>query len=80
MRESHSSPRRRSLRRAWTLAFAGAAGVGVNLGGIGLTGGPPSLVFWLLWAGGLGLAAALALDTVGFLIGAGLRRIRRSHD
>lgn len=72
--------RRRSPRRSWLFAFAGGAGVGVNLGGIGLTGNPPDFVFRLLWAGGLGTAAALVLGTVGFALGAGLRRIGRSHE
>lgn len=64
--------RRRSLQRAWLLAFAGGAGVGVNLGGIALTGGSPGLVFILLWAGVLGIVTALLFGTVGFLLGARL--------
>lgn len=67
--------RQRSLLEAWILAFAGGAGVGVNLGGIGLTGGVPSLLFRVLWAIGIGLATALIIGTIGYVLGIGLLRV-----
>lgn len=67
--------RQQSLLNAWILAFAGGAGVGINLGGIGLTGGVPSLLFRILWMIGLGLAAALVFGTTGYLLGIGIQRV-----
>jgi len=67
--------RQRSLLGAWILAFAGGAGVGVNLGGIGLSGGVPSLQFRVLWAIGIGLATALIIGTGGYVLGIGLVRV-----
>lgn len=66
--------RQQSLLSAWILAFAGGAGVGINLGGIGLNSGMPSLLFRVLWTVGLGLATALVIGTAGYLIGQGISR------
>ena len=68
-----------SLLSAWILAFAGGAGVGINLGVIGLLGGTPNLLFRLLWMVGLGVVTALIFGTVGYLIGTGIRKINHSQ-
>ena len=67
-----------SVRDAWMLGFAGGAGVGINLGGVGLTGGVPGLPFRMLWAIGLGLATAAIIGTGGYSLGVGLRRFDSS--
>ena len=64
---------RRSAAGALALGFAVGAGVGINLGGIGITGETPGVLFRLLWAAGLGVAFGVALGGVGFLLGTGLR-------
>lgn len=65
------------LLLSWGLAFAGVAGTMLNYGGIGLTSGPPSLGRLLELTVIGGLAGAATLGTMGFLLGAGLRRLVR---
>ena len=64
-----------NAREALALAFAGGAGVGINLGGIGIAGEVPGLLFRLLWAAGLGVAFGVVVGGAGFLLGTGLRRV-----
>ncbi len=66
---------RESPEEALALGFAGGAGVGINLGGIGITGEVPGLLFRVLWAAGLGVAFGVVVGGVGFLLGTGLRRV-----
>lgn len=64
------------LVRTWLFAFALAAGFGIHLAGIGITGASPGLVFRIAWAGLVGLSAALILGTLGGSLGLGLKRLR----
>jgi hypothetical protein len=63
------------LRREWVFVFACGAGVGINLGGIGITGDMPGLLFRVLWAGLIGFVTAAILGTLGGLLGFTLRRM-----
>ena len=60
---------------SWLLVFAAVAGVILNLGGIALTIGRPGLP-WLVGYAILGsVVAAAIVGTLGFAIGAAVRRI-----
>jgi len=63
------------LWRAWLFTFALAAGFGVHLAGIGITGSLPGPVFRIVWGGVVGLAAALSVGTLGGSLGLGLKRL-----
>ncbi|TVT82090.1 hypothetical protein FQA18_20105, partial [Haloferax volcanii] len=63
------------LVRTWLFAFASAAGFGIHLAGIGITGASPGLVFRIAWAGLVGLSAALILGTLGGSLGLGIKRL-----
>lgn len=63
------------LWRAWLFTFALAAGFGIHLAGIGITGSPPGPVFRIAWTGSVGAVAAVCLGTLGGLLGLGLRRL-----
>ena len=69
----------RSVGEAWTLAFAGGAGVGINLGGIGILGEILGVPVRLLWATGLGVGFGVVCGTAGFALGAGVRRAVATH-
>lgn len=69
-----------SAIEALALGFAGGAGVGINLGGIGINSEVPGLLFRLLWAAGLGAAFGVSLGGVGYLLGAGVRRAVGTRD
>lgn len=71
---AHVTISQQSLLDAWSLGFASGAGVGINLGGIGLSGGVPSLQFRILWAIGIGLATAIVIGTAGYVLGVSLRQ------
>lgn len=60
---------------SWVLTFAAVGGVVVNYGGIGLTGGGPGLLELLGLAALGGAVAAAVLGTLGFGLGAGVRRV-----
>jgi hypothetical protein len=64
--------------RAWLVAFAVGAGVGVNFGGLAITGTLPGLGTRVLWAVVVGVALAAVVGTTGHLIGRGGARLRRS--
>lgn len=64
--------------RAWLVAFAVGAGVGVNLGGLAVTGTLPGLGGRLLWAVAVGAVLAAVVGTTGHLLGRGGARLRRS--
>lgn len=78
------SYRTRNILSAWLLTFAWGAGLGVNLGGIGITGSMPGLGFRLLWATGLGLVSAVTMGSAAYILGVygpkAWSRIRRSGD
>ncbi|MEE6208748.1 hypothetical protein U3A55_01060 [Salarchaeum sp. III] len=63
-----------ALLVSWAVSFAAVFGLVMNYGGIALTGEPPALPELL----GLGLVggclAALTIGTLGFAVGAALRR------
>lgn len=59
---------------SWALAFGAVAGLLLNYGGIGLTGEPTLLGIMRIALLG-GAVAALSLGTLGFLLGAGGRRL-----
>jgi hypothetical protein len=65
------------LPRVWVVAFGLAAGFGVHLGGIGITGETPGIAVRLGWAVVVGVAGATALGLPGGGIGLGLRRAVR---
>lgn len=65
----------RSLYRAWLVAFALAAGVGIHLVGLGILGELPGLPFRVFWAIVVGLVTAATLGTLGGILGLGLRRL-----
>lgn len=64
-----------NLHRVWLFVFAFAAGFGIHLVGMGITGEMPDLPFRILWAGIVGLVTAAILGTIGGAVGLGLRRI-----
>ncbi|AHZ24705.1 hypothetical protein E6P09_15300 (plasmid) [Haloferax mediterranei ATCC 33500] len=66
------------LRRTWLFAFALEAGFGIHLGGVGITGKPPGPLFRVVWAGVVGLIAALILGTLGGSLGLGVKRLSTS--
>ncbi len=53
-----------SIGRPLGLCYGCGAGLGLNLGGIGITAGPPSLLFRLGWAVVLGGAIAVIVGGV----------------
>lgn len=59
---------------AWLLTFAWGAAVGVNLGGMGITGSLPGLGFRILWGIVVGFASAITLGTLSFTITAYLQK------
>lgn len=61
--------------RAWAFSFALAAGFGVHLGGIGITGELPGIPFRLGWAIVVGVVTAVTLGSLGGVIGLGVRRL-----
>lgn len=63
------------LALSWLLAFGATVGAGLNYGGVGVTGGGPSLLelVGIALVGGMGGAATLG--TLGFGLGVVLRRI-----
>ncbi|WP_241430641.1 hypothetical protein [Haloferax elongans] len=63
------------LVRTWLFAFALAAGFGIHLAGIGLTGGRPGPLFRIAWGAVVGLSAALVLGTLGGALGVGVKRL-----
>jgi len=63
------------LWRAWLFTFALAAGFGIHLAGIGITGRLPGPVFRVAWAGFVGAVAALSVGTLGGSLGLGLKRL-----
>lgn len=63
------------LRRTWVSVFALAAGFGVHLGGIGITGDLPGPLFRAAWAGVVGIVVASTLGVLGGSLGLGLRRL-----
>ncbi|GAA5052455.1 hypothetical protein ACFFQF_24070 [Haladaptatus pallidirubidus] len=64
-----------SLRRVWIFSFALAAGFGIHLAGMGITGEMPGLPFRILWAISVGSVVAAVLGTLGGLLGMGLFRL-----
>lgn len=64
--------------RAWIVLFAVGAGVGVNLGGLAVTGTLPGLGGRLLWAVAVGAVLAVGVGTTGHLLGRGGVRLRRA--
>lgn len=67
-----ASALRRGAGRALALTFAGAAGVGANLGGVGLTS-EPTLPFRIGWTIALALAVTVIFGGTGYLLGIGAR-------
>ena len=64
--------------RAWLFVFAVGAGVGVNLGGLAVTGAVPGPAVRLLWAVVVGVVLAAVVGTAGHLLGRGGARLRRA--
>ncbi|GAA0657265.1 hypothetical protein [Salarchaeum japonicum] len=60
---------------SWGVAFAAVCGLVLNYGGIGVTGALPSLPRLLGLALVAGCLAALTVGTLGFAVGATLRRV-----
>lgn len=60
---------------SWLLAFGAVAGVILNYGGIGLTGSGPGVLELLGFAIVGGCIGAAILGTLGFGIGAAVRRV-----
>lgn len=67
-----------SLRRVWLFTFALAAGFGIQLVGMGITGAMPGILFRVMWASIVGLATAAVLGTLGGLLGLLFQRISAS--
>ena len=67
-----------SLRRVWLFTFALAAGFGIHLVGMGITGKMPNILFRVVWASIVGLATAAVLGTFGGLLGLVLQRTSAS--
>ena len=65
----------RNLRRVWLFNFAFAAGFGIHLVGMGITGEMPGLPFRILWAITVGLVIAAVLGTLGGVLGMGVSRL-----
>ncbi|KZN23438.1 hypothetical protein A4G99_14300 [Haladaptatus sp. R4] len=65
----------RNLRRVWLFNFAFAAGFGIHLVGMGITGEMPGLPFRILWAITVGLVIAAILGTLGGVLGLGVSRL-----
>ncbi|WP_396613776.1 hypothetical protein ACH9L7_18040 (plasmid) [Haloferax sp. S1W] len=63
------------LWRAWAVTFALAAGFGIHLGGIGVTGKTPGLFFRVVWAAIVGVVTATTLGVLGGSAGLGIRRL-----
>lgn len=66
-----------SLSRTVLVVFAVGAGVGVNLGGIGINEGVPGLLFRLAWAVVVGSVLALLVGGSGFVLGRGVAWVRK---
>ena len=64
-----------SLRRVWLFTFALAAGFGIHLVGMGISGEIPGIFFRILWAIIVGFVVAAVLGTLGGLVGLSLRRV-----
>lgn len=64
--------------RAWIVLFAVGAGVGVNLGGLAVTGTLPGLGGRVLWAVAVGVVLAAVVGTTGHLLGRGGAQLRQS--
>ena len=62
-------------RRAWLVPFAVGAGVGVNLGGVAVTGASPSVLFRLAWMLVVAVVIAVVVTTSGVVLGRGARRV-----
>jgi peptidoglycan/LPS O-acetylase OafA/YrhL len=67
-----------NLRRVWLFTFALAAGFGIHLVGMGITGEMPGILFRVVWASIVGLATAAIFGTLGGLLGLVLQRISAS--
>lgn len=65
------------LSRTVLIVFAVGAGVGVNLGGIGINEGLPGIPFRVAWAVVVGGVLALVVGAGGHALGRGLTRLRR---
>lgn len=65
------------LSRTALMVFAVGAGVGVNLGGIGINEGVPGLLFRLAWAVVVGSVLALLVGGSGFVLGRGVAWVRK---
>ena len=63
------------LWRAWLFTFSLAAGFGIHLVGIGITGALPGPIFRVAWAGFVGVGTALVLGTLGGSLGLGLKHL-----
>lgn len=60
---------------SWGLAFAAVFGLVMNYGGVGVAGTPPGLLKLLGLGLVGGLLAAVTVGTLGFAVGATIRRI-----
>lgn len=64
-----------SLRCVWLFTFALAAGFGIHLVGIEITGEMPEVSFRILWAIIVGFVVAAVLGTLGGLLGMAISRL-----